>query len=263
MPEGPEVEGFRAYAQAHAVGRRIPRARALDDWMLKDVSPATFARRLKGLRITSASRIAKQLVLTAGDSGHGAPAIVLHYGMTGRPRAEADTGPLHRWDRMALHLDDGTRFVYANMRRLGSIRLLTRSELSTLGWQAGPDPSEAPRGWLAEVLATRTAPIKALLLDQSLMSGVGNIYADEALHAAGIAPTRRGHTLSYEECARLQAALRRILRTAYRANVRQVMAPMRSRVPRGRDEPCPDCGRGLVMSTVGGRSSYWCRSCQR
>jgi len=276
MPELPEVEGFRAVIEEHVVGRTIVQARFLDDWMLKDSSPSTAARRLKNRRVTAVDRKGKMLAIFT-DSIPGridTPVLALHFGMTGRPVVEKIGNPVHSWDRVLLNLDSGEQFRYRNSRRLGYVRVVSRNELADMAWRLGPDPFEAPASYLADTLAYRGAPIKALLLDQSFLAGVGNIYADEALFAARILPTRSGSDLKREEVVELHKQLQRILRRAVRAHRmgRDSSFPLlavRSRASRqlgASGSPkvgCPSCGRPLRSTRLGGRTTFFCASCQR
>jgi formamidopyrimidine-DNA glycosylase len=276
MPELPEVEGFRALVERHVVGRTIIRARFLDDWMLKDSTPSTAARRLKRKRVTAVDRKGKMLALFTEPSGGRPdnPVLALHFGMTGRPVVGRIGDTVHHWDRVLLDLDSGEQFRYRNSRRLGYVRVVTRNELADLAWRLGPDPLEAPAGYLLETLPHRDAPIKALLLDQSFLAGVGNIYADEALHAAGILPTRSGRDLRPDEIRSLHRALQRILRRAVTAhrNGRDARFPLfavRRRASRqlgASGSPkvgCPRCDRPLRHAKIGGRTSFFCAYCQR
>ena len=276
MPELPEVEGFKAVVEEHVLGRTIVRARFLDDWMLKDSSPSTAARRLRERHVSAVDRKGKMLALfTEPVPGKvDSPVLALHFGMTGRPIVEKIGNPVHSWDRVLLDLDSGTQFRYRNSRRLGFVRVVTRNELADIAWRLGPDPFEAPASYLVEALAYRGAPIKALLLDQSLLAGVGNIYADEALFAARILPTRSGADLTRDEITRLHSELRRILRRAVRAHRmgRDSSFPLlavRSRASRqlgASGSPkvgCPSCGRPLRSTRIGGRTTFYCPSCQR
>src|SRR5437879_1979502 len=116
MPELPEVEGFKRIVADNLVGRRIVRARFLDDWMLKDSTPWTAARRMKGRRVTSVDRRGKMLAIFT-DPAKGkpdAPVLALHFGMTGRPVVETNGAPIHPWDRVVLDLDDDKQFRYRN-----------------------------------------------------------------------------------------------------------------------------------------------------
>lgn len=271
MPELPEVEGFRRTAQDHLVGRTVTRARFLDDWMLKDSTPSTAARRINGRTFTTADRRGKILGLfTDPVSGKtDAPVLALHFGMTGHPVIASPDDRPHSWDRLVLDLDSGEQFRYRNSRRLGFIRVLSRNDFADIAWRLGPDPLEAPASYLAEALPQRDAPIKALLLDQSFLAGVGNIYADEALLAAGINPNRKGSTLTEKEISNLHNALRNILKRAVASKrARFPLLSVRDRASRqlgasGRVVVgCPRCGRPLKSTKIGGRTTFYCPSCQ-
>lgn len=265
MPELPEVEGFRVIAERHVLGRRIERARFFDDWMLKDSSPSTAARRIRNETVTSVDRRGKILgVFTE-------PAVLaLHFGMDGRPVIKDKDDPVHHWDRLILDLDSGEQFRYRNARRLGFIKVVTRNEFADMAWRLGPDPLESDAAYLTEALSGRDGAVKALLLDQSFLAGVGNIYADEALHAAGINPLRPGRTLSRDEAERLHKALRNILRRAVASRrARFPLLAIRDRASKqlgASGSPkvgCPRCQRRLRHAKVGGRTTFFCPSCQR
>ena len=275
MPELPEVEGFRGVVEKHVVGRRIERARFLDDWMLKDTTPSTAARRLKGRKVSAVDRRGKMLAMFTDPVRNrpDTPVLALHFGMTGRPIVAKRETPVHHWDRVLLDLDSGEQFRYRNSRRLGFIRVVTRNEMADMAWRLGPDPLETPTSYLVDALPTRDAAIKALLLDQSFLAGVGNIYADEALHAAGIRPDRRGSTIRPEEAERLHRALRRILSRAVKAqrggtDARFPLLRVRNHASRqlgASGSPkvgCPRCTRPLRHAKIAGRTSFYCPSCQ-
>jgi formamidopyrimidine-DNA glycosylase len=276
MPELPEVEGFRAIVERHVVGHTIVRARFLDDWMLKDSTPSTAARRMKDRTVTTVDRRGKMLALfTDPIAGRpDTPVLALHFGMTGRPVIAEPGSPPHHWDRLLLDLDTGEQFRYRNSRRLGFVKVLTRNEMADVAWRLGPDPLESPPSYMVDALAGRDAPIKALLLDQSFLAGVGNIYADEALYAACINPSRPGSTLRTEEVEALHKALRRILSRAVKAQLgagraRFPLLSIRDRASRqlgASGSPkvgCPRCSRPLRHAKIGGRTSFYCPSCQR
>jgi formamidopyrimidine-DNA glycosylase len=276
MPELPEVEGFRAVVEEHVVGRTIERARFLDDWMLKDSTPSSASRRLRGRTVSAVDRRGKMLALFTDPirGKQDTPVLALHFGMTGRPVITKAGDRPHHWDRVILDLDSGEQFRYRNSRRLGFVRVLTRNEMADMAWRLGPDPLESPSRYLVDALAGRDAPIKALLLDQSFLAGVGNIYADEALHAAGIRPDRRGSTLRTDEVERLHASLRRILTRAVKAqraggDARFPLLSVRGRASKqlgasgSAKVGCPRCTRPLRHAKIGGRTSFYCPSCQR
>jgi formamidopyrimidine-DNA glycosylase len=244
--------------------------------MLKDSTPSTAARRLNKRRVTAVDRRGKLLALfTEQIKGkQDTPVLALHFGMTGRPViARAGDRP-HHWDRVLLDLDSGEQFRYRNSRRLGFVRVLTRNQMADMAWRLGPDPLESPASYLVEALAAREAPVKALLLDQSFLAGVGNIYADEALHAAGIDPSRPGYDLTPEEAEALHRALRRILARAVKAqragaDARFPLLRVRSHASKqlgASGSPkvgCPRCTRPLKHTKIAGRTTFYCAHCQR
>jgi formamidopyrimidine-DNA glycosylase len=244
--------------------------------MLKDTTPWTAQRRLKGRRVTSVDRRGKMLaIFTKAEKGeHDAAVLALHFGMTGRPVVTTPDEPIHTWDRVILDLDDHTQFRYRNSRRLGYVRVVTRNEIADMAWRLGPDALEVPASYLVEALASRDAAIKAVLLDQSFLAGVGNIYADEALHAAGINPLRSAKDLSRDEVDKLHRALRRILERAVKAqsvgkSAQLPLLRIRERASRqlgASGSPkigCPRCQRPLRSAKIGGRTTFYCDHCQR
>jgi formamidopyrimidine-DNA glycosylase len=277
MPELPEVEGFRSVVERSVVGHSIDRARFLDDWMLKDSTPSAAARRLRGRRVSAVDRRGKMLALFTDpiDGKTDTPVLAFHFGMDGRPVIARTDAPILRSDRVILDLDSGDQFRFRNTRRLGFVRVVTRNEFADMAWRLGPDPLEAPLSYLVESLAIREAPVKALLLDQSFLAGVGNIYADEALFAARIHPGRPGYDIAEDEAERLHKALRNILKRAVtgqqrpRARVRLPLLSVRNSASRqlgASGSPkvgCPRCTRPLKHTKIGGRTTFFCAHCQR
>jgi formamidopyrimidine-DNA glycosylase len=264
MPELPEVERFRTIAEEHVLGRRIERARFFDDWMLKDSAPSTAARRLRGQEVSSVDRKGKILGIFTPPA-----VLALHFGMDGHPVINRAGDPIHHWDRLILDLDSNEQFRYRNSRRLGFIRVVTRNEFADIAWRLGPDPLESPVSYLLEALPGRDGAIKALLLDQSFLAGVGNIYADEALHASGINPLRPASTLHPDEIERLHRNLKNILRRAVTSRrARFPLLAVRKHASRqlgASGSPkvgCPRCGRPLKHAKVGGRTTFFCAACQ-
>lgn len=273
MPELPEVEGFRVFTEAHLVGRKIVRARALDTWMLKEIGPRVLARELSGREVGATTRRGKLLFVFTEPPAPASPVLCLHFGMTGHPVSTPSHEPVHRWDRLLLELDDGTVYRYRNQRRLGFIRIVARSEVQDLTWGLGPEPLEAPASWYVETLARRRGAVKAVMLDQSFLAGMGNIYADESLFAAGIRPDRPATSLSPVEAKKLHRCVGTVLRKAVRdpeidSSPRLPLLRVRrlASMARHGDGPvevgCPRCGRPLISATIGGRTAFFCEACQ-
>ena len=269
MPELPEVESLRRYLVAQKVpGRVITSASA--DWpgVENTADGAAGLSTLPGRRIMSAKRHGKQLVLPL-DRG----VLGLHMGMTGRlVILEPDDEPL-RYTRYTFTLDDGRRIELDDVRRwAGAVLVDSEDELTGRLGPDAIDPSFTSE-MLVERIAVRRSAIKPLLMDQSILAGVGNIYADEALHRTGISPARRAHRISRARLARLHGHLLAVLNEAIgfiAANPDEHGAPYivnaydgRMRLSRKRGAPCPACGEPIRSSKLGGRTAYYCARCQR
>ena len=269
MPELPEVESLRRYLVAERVpGRIITSATA--DWpgVENTADGAAGLSTLPGRRIMSAKRHGKQLVLPL-DRGF----LGLHMGMTGRLVILGPDDEPQRYARYTFTLDDGRRIELDDMRRwAGAVLVSSEDELTS---RLGPDaisPSFTSQIF-TERIAGRRSAIKPLLMDQSILAGVGNIYADEALHRSGISPARRAHRISRARLARLHKDLLAVLNEAIgfiAANPDEHGAPYivdaydgRMRLSRKRGASCPACGEPIRSRKLGGRTAYYCPRCQR
>src|SRR2546421_4908053 len=194
MPELAEVEKYRRLAEEAALGREIARVHAPDDWYLKGGLTARAVRAaLLGRSFTGARRIGKQLLL---DTNNGGPVLGLHFGMAGRLLVDgraaitdlwwASNEELEKWDRFAVRFADGGDLRMRDSRRLGGVTLDPRES------KLGPDALTVNLGQLRVALGRSTAPLKARLMDQARLAGVGNLAADEALWRAGLDPPRGG-----------------------------------------------------------------------
>jgi len=210
MPELPEVETIRNELAPHLIGRRITSVNLIWEGGMKHLSPDDFRRRLTGQQITALGRRGKYLVfrLSGGES------LIIHMRMTGILLLKPPSAQPEKYTRAVFRLDDGSQLFFNDMRKLGTMRLSEDAEGVT--GELGPEPlAEAFTAQsLSDLLENRKAPIKALLLDQHLLAGVGNMYADEALFSAGIHPLRAGGSLTEGETERLYKAIREVLRKA-------------------------------------------------
>lgn len=176
MPELPDVEGFRRYFDDHAAGRRVRAVEAVDRGLLRGTSPQALGRALRGKRLAKARRHGKWLACPAEG-----PALLLHFGMTGRLVSSEEEAERHRHDRLVLVLDRG-ELRYRNMRRFGAIRLAKdEAALEQFFSKLGPDWLDVSRKDLGELLSRRRGSVKTALMDQTLAAGLGNLTADEAL----------------------------------------------------------------------------------
>ncbi|HSC90893.1 MAG TPA: DNA-formamidopyrimidine glycosylase [Gaiellaceae bacterium] len=274
MPELPEVETVRRTLEPSLLGRRIDRAAIVDGRLTRPVEPEVVAAELVGERIAPLERRGKYLVVRF-ESGR---ALLVHLRMTGSFRWSAD-GALEEdpYRRAVVTLDDGSAVGYRDVRRFGTWLLLDRDEIEPyLAVRLGPEPFDeefTPR-FLRGRLDGRRAPLKAALLDQRTVAGLGNIYADEALWRAAIHPRREAGSVRPAEITRVHAALREALEAGI---ARQGSTLRDYRRPDGAtgsmqdefkvygrlDEPCDRCGTPIERIVVGGRGTWYCPSCQR
>ena len=257
MPELPEVDAYRRLAESTALGRPIAEVLTPDAWYLKRGLTGPVARAaLTGQSFTDAGRRGKLLLLATGDGG---PVLGLRFGMTGRlivdgtagvdsllyssPRAEA------RFDRFGLRFADGGGLAVRDPRRLGGV------ELDPAEDRLGPDALSVTPAALRAALAGSSAPLKARLLDQSRLAGVGNLIADEVLWRAGLSPLRPAASLMANEVRRLHRHLRATLHDVLERGGSHTGDLMSERRPDGH---CPKDGTPLARATVGTRTTYWC-----
>jgi formamidopyrimidine-DNA glycosylase len=246
----------------------------LDARLVAPETPGGFADRLGGRRIGAVGRRGKHLVVELD----GGDALVLHLRMTGQLRWTAGPPEALPYVRARFALSDGAWLVLSDPRRFGTARVVRADHAEGgNGWTPpmGIEPLDegfTARG-LAALLDGRRAPIKALLLDQSLLAGIGNLYADEALFQAALHPGRPAGMLGRDEVARLHRAIRDRLRAGLAAGGasldryrdalgRPGLMQERLRVHRHAGEPCPRCGAAIRKSRVAQRGTYWCPVCQ-
>lgn len=276
MPELPEVETVRRGLAMALEGKRLSRVevRRPD---LRRPFPERFAERLKGRRIASFRRRAKYLLLGL-DSDED---WLIHLGMSGRMLVgQGWPNELDAHDHVVIGTDDGTVVRFNDARRFGVMDLIAAGETEAhpLIKGIGPEPLDAAFDGraLADRLKGKAAPIKAALLDQRVVAGIGNIYASEALFRAGISPTRKAGTVQGERAEKLMAAVKAVLNEAIKAggsslrDHRQTSGELgyfqHNFKVYGKDgKPCPVCRsktgiRHLVQS---GRSTFYCAKCQR
>jgi formamidopyrimidine-DNA glycosylase len=261
MPELPEVESARAVLQRHALGRTVNGADDSDGWVCRPHAPGEIAAALTGRTLTSARRRGKSMWCeTSGDG----PLLGIHLGMSGKivwiaaDGAEDDGGDYwqrgrapgdHRFTRFALSFADGTRALLVDPRRLGRVRLDPPVE------RLGPDALSITPAQFRAAVARGTAPVKARLLDQEALAGVGNLLADQALWLAKLNPARPVDTLSSAEVARLHRGVRRAVEAAIEAGGVHTLTVVPARREGG---ACPRCGTAMRRATVGGRTTWWC-----
>lgn len=291
MPELPEVETVRRGLEPAMVGARL----ASIDQRRPDLRfpfPKRFAERLTGQRVEGLRRRAKYLIADLD----GADLLVMHLGMSGSFRIEKAGGPDNcapvlgvgsknaAHDHVAFELSTGTRIVYNDPRRFGFMQLIPRPEFAghPLFKNIGMEPlgGELDGAALARLFAGRAAPLKSVLLDQSLIAGLGNIYVCEALHRAGLSPRRPAASLARKDGGASKRAilLARVIREVLEEAVAAGGSSLRDhrqtdgalgyfqhsfRVYGREHDPCARCGGPVRRITQSGRATFYCGGCQR
>ena len=274
MPELPEVETIRLQLEPHVVGRTFERVEIHDPRLVRPFEPLAVAAELEGERVAALERRGKYLVVRF-ESGR---VLLIHLRMTGSLR-HARRGELGEdaYRRAVVNLDDGSDVAYRDVRRFGTWHLLEPDEVDEyLGRRLGGEPLERTftEKRLGERLSGRRAPLKAALLDQRTVAGLGNIYVDEALWRARLHPLREAGTLDDDELRRLAKGIRESLRAGLArqgASLRDYATPdgsrgraqERFRVYGRAGEPCTRCGTPIDKIRVGGRGTCYCPGCQR
>ena len=272
MPELPEVENARrCLVQAELEGRTFTGANIGWAKSVKKPDLEEFVLRLSGSRVQAVQRRAKYILLPLSRTGSTkASTLILHLGMTGGLRVEPSSQPEPPMVRHTFSLDDGRELRFVDGRKFGKIWLVDdESEvLPTLS----PEPLESDftPELLARSLQGRNAPIKALLLEQSIVAGMGNLYADESLYLSGINPLRPAAELSREEVRRLHRSIIDAFTAAFaiydQARTESWPYPPRAltgwTIPRREGEPCPRCGSPIAATRVRARGTYYCTGCQ-
>jgi formamidopyrimidine-DNA glycosylase len=248
MPELPEAERARQQIE-RALGREIVAVDDHDTYVCRPHQPGEIAAALTGRRLTRAHRRGKFLWVETDDG----PDLGLHLGMAGRIAVDEEQAP-RNWDRFALEFADGGRMALRDKRRLG--RAVIDPDFS----HVGPDAAEVGRDVFRDRVGRGSTALKARLLDQGVIAGVGNLLADETLWRARLSPLRIAGELSVEELD----LLRRELRAAVRDAIRNGGVHTGRFMPaRERGGACPRDRTPLERATVGGRTTYWCPTCQR
>jgi formamidopyrimidine-DNA glycosylase len=258
MPELPDVEHYRRFFAEHATGRTVASVWA-DPTIVRNATPRTLAAALRGHRFEEPTRHGKWL--TAWTNG---PTLLLHFGMTGDLVWSGDEPDRHRHDRLILGFAEGGELRYRNMRKLGGVWLAhDRAEADAILGPLGPDALGIDRRRLLHLLSIRRGALKAGLMDQTLLAGIGNLLADEILWQARLHPKRTFDSLSDEELAKLVTSIRRVVRESLDddsiARKRSWFLHVRGR----QDAVCPRCGTPLARTVVAGRTTYFCPNCQK
>lgn len=276
MPELPEVEHLVRGLRRAVLGRQIIATEIRLPKLIAPTSPSAFNRKLKGGRITGVGRRGK-FILIEIDSGH---ILVVHLRMTGKFQVLSPDDPLPPHAHAIFYLDDERRLVFRDQRQFGVMKLVAGSRLRNTKGITGlaPEPfsDDFTVAYLSQILGKSQRTLKNLLLDQTRVVGLGNIYAAEALYRAGVSPFRIASRLGSRRVERLHQAIRDVLRAAISgSSTRRINLESPNGFSYGEvfedvwqvyereGQPCFKCGTSIRRLVHGGRSTYWCPKCQR
>jgi formamidopyrimidine-DNA glycosylase len=265
MPELPDVELYKRYLDEHALRQTIDRVVVSDARILGELPAEAFAARLTGNRFEDSRRHGKHLLVRLRRDGW----LTLHFGMTGGLvcfREEADDPP---YDRVRFDLEGGRHLAYVNRRMLGRVGLADDAEEFIRAEELGPDALDPAFDLAAfdRAIAGRRRDVKSVLMDQTLVAGIGNIYADEILFQARLHPRTPVGALGERQRTALFEQIKAVLTTAIEcgAGAEQFLErlPEDYLLPqRDKSGKCPRCGAGIAALKSGGRTSYYCPRCQ-
>ncbi len=270
MPELPEVETVKNELSPYIIGRYITDVTLFWEGIVRQPSVEEFRSHVIGQRITGITRRGKYLMvsLSSGDL------LIIHLKMAGSLIVGQDSSAPPKYTRATIHLDNDTNIFFRDPRKFGVLKLVENE--NSIVDKLGPEPLEAkftPQV-LAQCLAKRTASIKALLCDQTVVAGIGNMYADEVLFASKIHPLKSGGNLSQKEIEHLHSAIQQVLSAAitnkgastdtyFRPDGTRGTAHFEFKVAHCRGKNCPVCGTPIERIVVRNRGTYFCPKCQQ
>ena len=274
LPEMPEVETLRRGLHRATAGRSITSVHVTDERVLKRCVADEFAGQLLGSTIVAVNRRGKYLLFELERGGSPSFHLVVHLNMKGSVRQFASGVTQQKYECVRVSLSSDCDLVYTDMWTWGDWHIDTASDYTQVADVIGMGPEPLSDGWsgvlLAERLAGKRGLIKAVLLDQKVLAGVGNIYADEALFSAGIAPKRQAAGLTGTECDALAVSIAETLEYAVRCggsrgeyvDLDGNPGTYEPKVYGGKGKPCPRCGGLLTKVSIGGRGTTYCPDCQ-
>lgn len=271
MPELPEVETMVLGLRKHLLGRALSGVRIFDTSVLHNTPPRLLGK-MRGARIIGLNRQGKFLVFRLSNGA----ALLFHLKMTGRLLLRENKLPEGKWERLQMEFDGwGKSVFFVDPRRFGYLAVDAGGKCPVpLFHELGPDALEVSRKELDDILAASRRPVKALLLDQRSIAGLGNIYVDESLHRAGIHPAAPASSVSPGQSAALHRSMRNILRKAVECGGSSVRNYRDSRGNAGsfqrlhrvygkEGEKCRSCGSEIAYAKIASRGTHFCPECQK
>lgn len=273
MPEMPEVEQVRKTLTPHIEGKKITSVEVYLDRLIKHPTVEKFVAGLVGKTIQRVGRKGKYLVLHTDENQK----LIVHLRMTGALLAQSSDAPAPAYAKIKFTLTEGVTMWFTDIRTFGTLYLVTNDDAYIEGYETlGPEPlSEGfTAAYLAPLAAKSRKPVKTFILDQKVIAGLGNIYADECLALSGILPMRLANTLSGEEVAELCKAVNAVIAQGIKNRGTTFRDYKDGEGNKGdnqnhllvygrKGEPCKKCGAILLGTKIGGRGTVYCEHCQK
>lgn len=272
MPEIAEVETVRNTLKRMILNKKIIDVNIIYPKMIES-NVSDFKKILVGRKFVDINRIGKWLMFDLNDY-----VLLSHLRMEGKFFVKKQNEVIEKHEHIIITFEDGTDLRYHDTRKFGRMNLVKKEDLDSVEAikKQGIEPisENLTKEYLKEQFKDKTGPIKNLLLDQTIISGLGNIYANEVLFASGINPLKRGCDLTLEECERITKSSKEIILKAIECGGTTIKSYTSSlgvtgrfqqflKVHKKEGEPCPSCGRPILRIKINGRSTYYCDNCQK
>ncbi|MFP4384258.1 MAG: Fpg/Nei family DNA glycosylase [Spirochaetia bacterium] len=258
MPELPDVEIFRKYWEKTSQNKKITDIEYGADRVIRS-SRSVISRYFKGTEFAANLRVGKHLFVQNDRQKW----LRFHFGMTGY----FDSGKKDddfEYGQLIFTFSGGTKTAYINKRKLGNVMIVDSPDKYLQEQNLGPDAMETDPGTFGDLISGRTGSLKGTLMNQNVISGLGNVYTDEILYQAGLHPEKPADELTEKELRDLHAVMSRVLKTAIRNGADPGSFPgTYLTAHRNEGDPCPKCGGGIRKIKVSGRSTYFCPKCQK
>lgn len=260
MPELPDVEAFKNYFDRHVSGKKIEQVEVIEKTLLRGVTERHFRTVLADATLKKSKRYGKWLIVETSKG----KAMAIHFGMTGNLVHSASEKQRPPYSRIEFDLKGKEKLFYTDRRKIGGLELVDSTEDLIRKHKLGPDAFQIPREDFLERISKKRGKIKPVLMDQSILAGIGNIYADEILFQSGVHPKTSIYHLSEKELEKIFSKMKPVLETAIKYQGKRKSIPDHFLLPhRKKGETCPVCGGKIEEIKVGGRTTYFCPSCQK
>ena len=257
MPELPEIESFKDYFQSKASKKTVTKVEVNDEVVLEG-SARSFQMRMKDQTLGSGSRYGKYLFVELSRD----ESLMFHFGMTGKFKYFGEDEEEPKYSRIIFNLDDGGKIAFVCRRKLGRVALVDSKEDFIKEHELGPDAISLKWEEFQEAMNGRSGMVKSILMNQQIIAGIGNVYSDEILFQADIAPKTGVDKLDDKELKKIFDKIKSVLPEVIKNRDKEKYPEGYLHDFRKEGEKCPKCGGEIVKATVGGRSAYYCRKHQ-